>query len=278
VHLPAALGPVPPLRGNFGATPLGLIYGTTALAIFIFAALLGWRRSHPSWKVGTMQGWLKAHIWLTIFTLPLVAFHCGFHGGGPMTQFLLWLYGLVMVSGFWGLALQHIVPKIMRDYLPEEVIFDEIPFIRNQIISQAQAMREQCSTLVEEAQAEYQATASKGGTATLTISQAHAISSLIRFIDDGTLPYLRSESSRRFRLHDGTVAADLFRLLKLQMPDIVHPTLEKLENLCEEKRRIDFQSRLHHWLHVWLLVHAPASLLLVVLTLLHAIVAAYLYP
>ena len=41
IPLPAWLGPVPPLRGNSGATPLGLIYGTVALLIFIFAALLG---------------------------------------------------------------------------------------------------------------------------------------------------------------------------------------------------------------------------------------------
>src|SRR5271163_3090281 len=62
--LPSWLGPTPPLRGNPGATPMGLIYGTVALMIFIFAALIGWRRNHPSLKVGRIQAWLKAHIWL----------------------------------------------------------------------------------------------------------------------------------------------------------------------------------------------------------------------
>ncbi len=148
--MPAWLGPVPPLRGNVGATPLGLIYGTVALLIFLFAALLGWRRNHQTAPVGSIQTWLKAHIWLTIFTIPLVLFHCGFHGGGPMTQFLLGLYAFVMVSGFWGLALQHLVPKLMREYLPEEVIFEEIPFIRGQLLNQVETMRQELAGQSEE--------------------------------------------------------------------------------------------------------------------------------
>src|SRR5579863_5970779 len=70
--LPAWLGPAPPLRVKVGATPLGLIYGTLALLIFLFAALLGWRRNKKSAPVGSIQTWLKAHIWLTILTIPLV--------------------------------------------------------------------------------------------------------------------------------------------------------------------------------------------------------------
>ena len=40
---------------------------------------------------------------------------------------------------------------------------------------------------------------------------------------------------------------------------------------------LDLQTRLHYWLHGWLIVHAPASLLLVVITIVHAVVAAYIY-
>jgi hypothetical protein len=275
VNLPAWFGPVPPLRGNFGATPLGLAFGTLALLIFLFAVLLGWRRSHPTWKVGRMQVWLKAHIWLTILTLPLVLFHCGFRVGGPMTQILFWLYALVMVSGFLGLALQQVMPRLMRNYLPEEIIFDEIPFVLGQILAQAEAMREHLARQAEEPT--LHAAATGGGTATATINQAHVISTCLHFLDQEALPYLRSPKPLRFRLRDKTASDDLFRLLTLQVPEGIHPVLEQLQTLCDEKRRIDLQIRLQYWLHLWLLVHAPASLLLVVLTILHAIVAAYLY-
>ena len=132
--LPAFLGPTPPLRGTVGGSPLGLIYGIIALLIFIFAAMLGARRKKPAWRIGRVQVWLKAHIWLTLLTVPLIALHCDFSAGGPMTQLLLALYAVVMVSGFYGLALQHFLPRIMKEQIPLETIFEQIPHLRNQML------------------------------------------------------------------------------------------------------------------------------------------------
>jgi len=275
--LPAWLGPVPPLRGNVGATPLGLIYGTLALLIFIFAALLGWRRSHKTWPVGRIQTWLKAHIWLTVFTIPLVLFHCGFHGGGPMTQILLWLYAFVMVSGFWGLALQHIVPKLMQDYLPEEVIFEQIPFLRHQLLAQVYEIRHEFLSDPEMIARLEDSSSSAGGKVELMSGHRAAILAALKFLDLEALPYLKAVTPGRRILRDKQTSDTQFRLLKLRMPDYMQPALDQLRDICDEKRRLDLQTRLHYWLHGWLIVHAPASLLLIVLTLLHAIVAVYLY-
>jgi hypothetical protein len=272
--LPAWLGPVPPLESNFGATPLGLTYGTVALVIFLFAALLGARRNQKWLPFGRIQMWLKAHIWLTLFTIPLVVFHCGFHGGGPMTQFLLWLYAFVMLSGFWGLTLQNIIPKLMQEYLPEEVIFEQIPYVRGQLIAQVEAIREELASEREDtAHGEH----GSGGAATATAGRVGAVKAILHFIDDEALPYLRNVNPRHNPLRDKEAADNQYRVLRLQVPEAVQVSLVQLQEICDEKRRLDLQTRLHYWLHGWLLVHAPASLLLVVLTILHAIVAAYLY-
>jgi len=273
--LPAWFGPTPPLRGNVGATPLGLIYGTLALLIFLFAALLGWRRNHPAWPLGRIQTWLKAHIWLTLLTVPLVLFHCGFHWGGPMTQLLVGLYAFVMVSGIWGLVLQHVVPKLMQEYLPSEVIFEEIPFIRSQLGIQAEAIRQEVAR--EPGDPARQAKREEGGTATLTSSHPAAVREAIQFIDREALPYLKAPNPRHSSLRDRQASENQFRLLKLQVPPSMQPALVQLQDLCDEKRRLDLQVRLHYWLHGWLIVHAPASILLVVLTLVHAVVAAFIY-
>jgi hypothetical protein len=222
-----------------------------------------------------MQAWLKAHIWLTLLTIPLVLFHCGFHGGGPMTQFLLGLYALVMVSGFWGLALQHVVPKLMREYLPEEVIFEEIPFIRSQLVVQGEAIREELAS--QPGELAPRAESSEGGTATLMSGHLIAVKAALHFIDQEALPYLKNLNPRHFSMRDRQASDNQFRLLKLQVPESIQALLGQLQDLCDEKRRLDLQTRLHYWLHGWLLVHAPASILLVVLTIVHAVVAAYLY-
>jgi hypothetical protein len=272
--LPSWLGPVPPLTANFGATPLGLIYGTVALLIFIFAALLGARRNHPTWPIGKIKLWLRAHIWLTIFTLPLVVLHCGFRAGGPMTQFLLWLYAFVMVSGFWGLFLQNIVPRLMREQLPEEVIFEQIPFVRGQLIAQAETIRD---NLTREQEASVAAGRGDDGGGVATAAQGVAPATIARFAEQEVLPYLASTGPRRSTLRAKETSDGQFRLLRLQLPESLHAPLGQLQDLCNEKRRLDLQTRLHYWLHGWLIFHAPASLLLVILTIVHAVVAGFMY-
>src|SRR5688572_19801992 len=125
-----------------GGTPLGLWFGAISLAIFVFAALLSLRKKIPLWRVGTVQRWLRAHIWLTLLTIPLILLHSGFRLGGPMTTLLMALYAIVMVSGIYGLFLQHLMPRLMKERLPAETVFEQIPHIRTQLAAAAEKMRD----------------------------------------------------------------------------------------------------------------------------------------
>src|SRR5947208_1851963 len=139
-QLPPSLVQKPSDHRSIGGTPLGLIFGAIALSIFVFAALLGVRKKLVLWRVGTVQRWLRAHIWLTLLTIPLVILHSGFRFGGPMTTLLIVLYIIVMVSGIYGLVLQHQLPRIMKERLPAETVYDQIPHIRAQLYAAAQKM------------------------------------------------------------------------------------------------------------------------------------------
>src|SRR5947209_8550318 len=127
LRLPDSFLQKPSEHHRVGGTLLGLIFGTIALAIFIFAALLGVRKKIVLWRVGTVQRWLRAHIWLTLLTVPLVILHSGFRLGGPMTTLIVVLYISVMLSGIYGLILQHYMPAIMMDRLPAESVYEQIP-------------------------------------------------------------------------------------------------------------------------------------------------------
>src|SRR5437899_1231006 len=141
LRLPDSLLQKPSEHHRVGGTPLGLIFGTIALSIFVFAALLGVRKKIVLWRVGTVQSWLRAHIWLTLLTIPLVILHTGFRLGGPMTALLVALYAIVMVSGIYGLTLQHYLPGLMNERLSTEAVFEQIPFIRAQLCEAAEKMR-----------------------------------------------------------------------------------------------------------------------------------------
>src|ERR1700736_6507512 len=94
------------------------------------------------WRIGNLQRWLRAHIWLTLLTIPLVILHSGFRLGGPMTTLIIVLYLVVMVSGIYGLVLQHYVPTVMMERLPAESVYEQIPHIRAQILAAAIKMRD----------------------------------------------------------------------------------------------------------------------------------------
>src|SRR5438067_7270003 len=142
LRLPRSLVQETSSHRSVGGTPLGLIFGVIAFAVFIFAGLLGVRKKLVLWRVGTVQRWLRAHIWLTLLTIPLVILHSGFRLGGPMTTLLIVLYIIVMVSGIYGLALQHQMPRIMMERLPAESVYEQIPHIRAQLVAAAQKMRD----------------------------------------------------------------------------------------------------------------------------------------
>ncbi len=142
IHLPPSWIQTPTEHHTVGGTPLGLAFGTISLGIFIFAALLSLRKKIPLWRIGNVQRWLRAHIWLTFLTIPLVLMHSGFRLGGPMTTLLMMLYAIVMISGIYGLIIQHHLPRLMKERLPAETVFEQIPHIRSQLCVAAEKMRD----------------------------------------------------------------------------------------------------------------------------------------
>lgn len=278
VTLPAFLGPTPPLRGTVGGSPLGLIFGIASALIFVFAAMLGARRKKPAWRVGRVQLWLKAHIWLTVLTIPLVLLHSGFSTGGPMTKLLLALYAVVMVSGFYGLALQHFLPRLMKDELPQEIIFEQIPHILEQLREAGQKLRQSLESAAVAAPAvTASATSAPAGALPKADPADDSILILKAFLDHEALPYLGARRGEKLHLGNQRTSDELFRTLKISITANWHAEAERLQSWCDERRQLDRQTRLQHWLHGWLFVHAPFSFLLLVLTAWHAVVTLLRY-
>jgi hypothetical protein len=219
-------GEIPPVRRTFGATPLGIVYGSLAFLIFVFACALGIRKKRRLWRIGNVQTWLKAHIWLTLFTIPLVLFHCGFHWGGKHTTVLLVLYIIVMASGIFGLVLQHFMPRIMKERLSREVVFEQIPHIEGLLFEAALKLRQEIR-IAERTAGEPVAAVATAGAGGAAVAPAPARSAaddaslqvIADFLDQEGLPYLNRKRRGRPRLADTKTSDDIFRLLKLNVSD-----------------------------------------------------------
>lgn len=256
VQLPAWIAPPHRLHRSVGNSPLGLAYGIVSYAIFIFAVLLNVRKRFPLARVGRAQTWLRAHVWLSLLTLPLVFMHAAFRFGGLMTSALMWLYLLVMASGFYGLALQQFLPRLMRSRLTLETIFEQIPYLTQQLLAAALKMRDE---LRPPAPAD------------------PSTAVLLEAIERQALPYLAARRAASHPLSREAQAREFFRQLKLRVAPEQHERVAQLVSWCEERRQMDLQTRYHHWMHGWLFVHVPASLLLVIMTGWHAVVVLFLY-
>ena len=361
IHLPAYLIQKPSEHRSVGGTPLGLIFGAISFAIFIFATLLGVRKKVVLWRLGTLQRWMRAHIWLTLLTIPLVIQHSGFRLGGPMTTLLMAVYAIVMVSGIYGLILQHQMPHLMKERLPAETVFEQIPHIRSQLYMAAEKLRDSFrpmppkktdagapapspaksvtagstpmsstagdlstptarakstvgSTITAEPISTSAATAaeatevkaseivppvagvaepgaqtipslsattgvqSAAASAATTVAKPATLAAkpgaataaklaldpaseaaLVEFLERQILPYLSARRGEKFQLNNPRFSDDTFRFAKLRVAEAYRSRVEEIQVWCDERRTLDLQTKLHHWLHAWLFVHVPFS-------------------
>jgi hypothetical protein len=100
---------------------------------------------------------------------------------------------------------------------------------------------------------------------------------LVEFIDRQILPYLQARRGEKFRLGKARFSDDTFRFVKLRVAETYRSRVEEIQGWCDERRMLDLQTRLHHWLHGWLFIHVPFSFLLLLLTFWHAYVTLFYY-
>jgi hypothetical protein len=270
------------LNGPSGGSLVGLVYGFLGYGLMLFAGALGARARRPTWRLGRAETWLKGHIWLGLLAFPLILFHAGFAMGGTLTFVLMVLFGIVTASGIVGVVLQNILPRTMMDRVPLETIYEQIDHVLDQI-------RKEADTLVLTAtdpEAAVTTTLTPGRRAAAAVRRARMTGapavaaarpvearSLKEFYEREVRPYLRNETARGAALHSSAKVAVVFAQLRTRVPPELHAAVDELEAMCEERRQLRVQVRLHHLLHGWLLIHVPLSLALLGLSALHAVIA-----
>lgn len=226
--------------GPRGGTATGLAFGIAGYAMMLFAGLLGARKKVPVWRIGRAQTWMRGHLWLGLLSFPIILFHAGFAWRGPLTGVLMLLFLTVIVSGVLGAALQHYVPSVLVAQVPLETIYEEIPHVRQQLRDEADSLVDSATNVEEEHEDK------------------------VRF---------RELYMSRIRPHLETPAVDLIAPIRPLAPMAFRGVLDDLESICEEQRQLTRQRRLYHWLHAWLLVHVPLSIVLLILGGVHAVMA-----
>ena len=164
-----------------------------------------------------------------------------------------------------------------------ETIYEQIGRVRSQLITEAELLIEEASSTLQGnmSQATEQqraASASAGTVGGLTVASGLQVDEgagveLKEFFRRDMQPYISESGPRGILLADRQKSHAVFQQLRLLLPPSVHPSVDDLENICEEKRELDQQAQYHRILHGWLLVHIPASYALLLLGAVHAVMA-----
>ncbi len=106
-------------------------------------------------------------------------------------------------------------------------------------------------------------------------AQQRTAESVRKFYLESVRPFLAYRSRARGALASDVDAGGVFAAVGAGLPEEMRPALDRLMLLCDKRRQLSTQERIHRWLHGWSLVHVPLSLALLGLGIVHTIVSLY---
>ena len=102
----------PPLK-PYGGTWLGYTLGTVGALLILWLLWFGVRKRRYSSRLGTVQGWLSAHVYLGTALLVVGTLHTGFELGMNVHTLAYVLMVATVASGFYGVYIYLSVPGLM---------------------------------------------------------------------------------------------------------------------------------------------------------------------
>jgi hypothetical protein len=198
------------------------------------------------------------------------------------------LLALVWVSGVVGLLLQQVLPRLMLTRVPLETVYEQIDDIVLQLLAESDGLVTAACGSLPVAPVRLPDERRAGGGLTGTRPGQPRSSPRARPVALAPVPesrglretylleirpFLEPRHAPDGLLGTSSRAATLFRNLRTTLPPPLQDTLTELEAICDERRQLAEQKRLHHVMHGWLLVHAPLSFALLLLGAVHAVVA-----
>ena len=244
-----------------GGTWQGYTLGTAAALLIVWLALFGIRKRAYSSRLGTVQGWASAHVYLGIALTIVATLHCAFNFGWNIHTLAYALMIAVILSGFIGLYVYLNSPGTIADNRAggaRAELFAEL----YELDTEARDLAARCNPAV-----------------------ALAVKSSIErtVLGGSVLRQLTARDDSRLMVTDEATPDAGARLVantdQQAVIDFVSNRLPRTEKraeaavlqslvtvLCRRQmilRRIRRDIRLTGWLRLWLYVHVPLSIALI---------------
>lgn len=253
-----------------GGTLLGYTLGTIGTLLVIWLTWFGVRKRRYSSTVGTVQGWLSAHVYLGVALLIIVLLHAGFQFGLNVHTLAFVLMILVIASGLYGVFIYMKYPgrvsenrggasrPELLDQLEDidrrsQRVAENLPDDYGQLVSSGVSRTQLGSTLWSRLRGKdlSQIVLREAGGTTVTANPGQ----------EAALDWLADQQSRAT---DADSAARIGELSAL------------LRNKRQLLRQLGEDLRLQATMETWLYLHVPLTAALWVALLVH-IISVFLY-
>jgi hypothetical protein len=247
-----------------GGTWLGYTLGTIGALLILWLLWFGIRKRRYRGGVGTLRGWLSAHVYLGT-TLILIAFlHAGFQFGWNVHTLALVLMLVVIFSGFFGVFAYLRYPALMtrnRENATRDAMLEEISELDQNALMLADAVDPKIHAIVLRS---ISRTVLGGGVwAQLTAHDGSA----------AALDSLRAAAKEREKQPAGkkadsgqTMVMMVDFLAGQASSDKQSEALRKLIDLLSRKKtlaeRVARDIQLQAMMEIWLYIHVPLSIAL----------------
>ena len=98
-----------------GGTWIGYVLGTVSALLIVWLSMLGLRKRAVKPGRWSLKGWTSAHVYLGAALLVLATLHTGFQFGLNVHTLAYALMVVVIVSGFFGVYYYAVIPSRMSD-------------------------------------------------------------------------------------------------------------------------------------------------------------------
>lgn len=273
-----------PVHGHSGNTWLGYTLGTLGALLIVWLTWFGVRKRQFANGPGTAQAWASAHVYLGLSLVVIATLHTGFQLGWNVHTLAYALMLLVIGTGIYGVLVYAVLPgqiTINRRKLDPKSMQVEIKRLDESAVRLAQKIDAETQQLVaksvgrvqiggnwwQQLTGRYQVPAEIGALGTLLKRKGTELMS-----GTGRRPLVQDNDNRTlFQVADRMFDAGR---------DAKSEELQKLLNIIAQRKalvdRLNRDITLRARMYVWLYLHVPLSVALLVALAAH-ILSVFLY-
>lgn len=274
-----------PPGGPNGGTWLGYTLGTVGALIIVWLTWLGVRKRSYTSRLGTVRGWLSAHVYLGLSLVTIATLHTGFHFGWNVHSLSYVLMLLVIGSGIYGIVVYARHPELItanRDQGTRDAWLAELDEINDQSLKLADSLDAEVHQVVVQSIDRIRI---GGGVREQLFGPREPLRRAFERVEKELGMTTRFMASQVAMKRPSALAPDTSSTVAFMAGELAggnqdNENAQKLLDLIARRRdlttRINRDIRLHAQMQIWLYVHVPLSFALLAALTAH-ILSVFIY-